>query len=240
MMRLSNAWMNGEDCVLDAGERLFRGHPAAALKLSPARRRFSCVKLMETLIRCVFLKMSPHINSLLKRILRRHGAPDDMLHPLARTVDIHPPPEGLLQGIEADLDRLPEPRPTQMPSPRRRILPLLAVSAAVVLVAWVPRPVPPHVLISVTGAEMARVKQSGAQTTLMLGAAKRALASGGELHLWGMPRNGGGPVHLGQAGGVAPLVINAPDRFSHYALSLEMAGFAALAPAGPVLAMSKK
>lgn len=92
-------------------------------------------------------------------------------------------------------------------------------------------------LLDPTGRPVAHVRQDGgrAYVKLLEGSATRDAEK--LWHLWGMDPSERLPVHIGVLL-EADLMIEKPERFAGYAVSMEDRGFAGTRPVGPFIALT--
>lgn len=165
------------------------------------------------------------------RWYRRQRGRKDALSPLLRAVEKEPPPEGLLLKIEQALGET-KTAPTKS---RRSIALQFVVASPVLLGVWLLLAAPLHrvSLIDQSGRPIVQLRTlNGITKAKMIIAPVSGEANMG-WHFWGLPDDDA-PVHLGALES-GDLVIDGPDQFTLFAVSLERTPFFGDQPLGPVV-----
>lgn len=173
------------------------------------------------------------------RSLLRRSKREDTLSPLLRVVKPQTPPEGLLKNIERAMDGCAPEASKQGWGWSARTLVAGATLGIAGMVLFLALPAQRVQLVDQSGHALVYLQQQGNITLAQMAIAPLSDDVPMRWRLWGLDASGKGPTYLG-AFGPTGIVVERPDEFSSFAMSLEQNSFSGSQPVGPVIVLEKE
>lgn len=174
----------------------------------------------------------------LRRLLERPKRKDALL-PLLQAVKPETPPQGLLKNIEqAMASSLPEASKQRWGWRPKTLLACAALGAAGVGLL-LNLPAQRIQLVDPSGHPFAYLEQQENITLAQMTIAPLPHDVPMRWRLWGIKANGKDPAYLG-AFGPAGIVVERPNQFSGFAMSLEHESFSGTRPVGPIIFLARR